>query len=189
MNRRRLPTSAVLTAAGLGLGAALVPVASAAPGDHAAAAGGAEPTVVLVHGAWADASGWDGVIKRLQRDGYPVVAPAGPLRSLSGDSAYLADYLKTVKGPVVLVGHSYGDAVITNAADDPKVKALVHVAAFAPDKGESAADLSAKFPGTHLTDDPDAPVPTALNACRSRRPTARPGWTCTSSRRSTATSS
>nr|WP_244188649.1 alpha/beta hydrolase [Streptomyces yokosukanensis] len=107
--------------------------------------------MVLVHGAFADASSWSGVIKRLERDGNPVIAPANPLRGLNSDSAYLAALLKTVKGPVVLVGHSYGGAVISQAADhDPNVKALVYIAAFSPAKGESAAELSGKFPGGTL---------------------------------------
>jgi pimeloyl-ACP methyl ester carboxylesterase len=119
---------------------------------------------VLVHGAWADASSWKGVIQGLRSDGYTVVAPANPLRGLSEDAAYLSDYLKTITGPIVLVGHSYGGSVITDAAtSNPNVKALVYIAAFAPDAGESAQALAAKFPGSHLTDDPSAPVPTALN--------------------------
>jgi pimeloyl-ACP methyl ester carboxylesterase len=113
--------------------------------------GGPKPTVVLVHGSFADASGWNGVIERLSRDGYPVLAPANPLRSLSGDSAYLASVLKTIPGPVVLVGHSYGGAVISNAATQANnVKALVYVAAFALDKGESAFGTFAVFPGSQL---------------------------------------
>ncbi|MET8449038.1 alpha/beta hydrolase [Streptomyces sp. NPDC005209] len=162
MPRTRLLTSLALTAAGLGLSAALIPTASADTPERPHAP---KPTVVLVHGAWADASGWSNVVKRLQKDGYPVVAPPNPLRSLSTDSAYLAAYLKTISGPIVLVGHSYGGAVITNAAtDNPNVKALVYIAAFAPDRDETVAALSAKFPGSHLTDDPTAPIPTALNA-------------------------
>jgi len=110
-----------------------------------------KPTVVLVHGSFADASGWNGVIERLSRDGYPVLAPANPLRSLSGDAEYLASVLKTIPGPVVLVGHSYGGAVITNAAmQAPNVKALVYVAAFALDKGETAFGTFALFPGSQL---------------------------------------
>ncbi|WP_329530427.1 alpha/beta hydrolase [Streptomyces sp. NBC_01450] len=154
---------AVLGAAGIALAVGLTTTASAVPSAHTRTA--AKPTVVLVHGAWSDSAGWSKVVKRLQADGYPVTAPATPLRSLSGDAAYLADYLKTIHGPIILVGHSYGGAVITNAAtNNPNVKALVYIAAFAPDKGESAASLSAKFPGSHLSDDPDAPVPTAINA-------------------------
>src|SRR5215475_160670 len=97
----------------------------------------AKPTVVLLHGDWADASGWSGVISRLQDDGYPVVAPPNPLRSLSGDAAYVRTFLDTISGPIVLVGHSYGGAVITNAATgDPNVRALVYIDAFAPDEGQ-----------------------------------------------------
>ncbi|WUD77263.1 alpha/beta hydrolase [Streptomyces sp. NBC_00510] len=158
---------AVVSAAGLALAAGLATTASATQDHHAKPAGKPEPkpTVVLVHGAWADSAGWSGVAKRLQADGYAVTAPATPLRGLGGDAAYLADYLKTINGPVVLVGHSYGGAVITDAATgNPNVKALVYVAAFAPDKGESVTDLVGKFPGSHLSDDPDAPLPTALNA-------------------------
>jgi pimeloyl-ACP methyl ester carboxylesterase len=110
-----------------------------------------KPTVVLVHGAWADASSWDGVIRRLQADGYAVVAPANPLRSLTGDAAYISTVLKSIKGPIVLVGHSYGGAVITDAATgNPNVKALVYVDAFVPDQGESVLDLASKYPGSKL---------------------------------------
>jgi pimeloyl-ACP methyl ester carboxylesterase len=95
------------------------------------------PTVVLVHGAFADASSWNGVITRLQAEGVPVTAPANPLRGISADSAYLASVLEQIDGPVVAVGHSYGGAVISNAATDAKnVVGLVYVAAFAPDEGE-----------------------------------------------------
>jgi pimeloyl-ACP methyl ester carboxylesterase len=101
-----------------------------------------KPTVVLVHGAWADASSWTPVIERLQKAGYPVVAPPNPLRGLTSDSAYIASYLKQVSGPVILVGHSYGGAVITNAAvGDANVKALVYIAGWAPDQGDSLASL------------------------------------------------
>ena len=96
-----------------------------------------KPTIVLVHGAFADASGWTGVIKNLQRDGYPVFAPANPLRSLQGDTEYVRTFLSTIDGPIVLVGHSYGGAVITNAATDvANVYSLVYVCGFALDEGE-----------------------------------------------------
>ncbi|MFJ6087924.1 alpha/beta fold hydrolase [Streptomyces sp. NPDC092369] len=112
-----------------------------------------KPTVVLVHGAFADSTSWNGVIRELRHDGYPVVAVANPLRSLKGDSAYLKDVLASIDGPVVLAGHSYGGSVISNAATgDKDVKALVYVAAFLPEKGESAVDLSGKFPGSTLGD-------------------------------------
>lgn len=110
-----------------------------------------KPTIVLVHGAWADGSSWNGVTRRLQRDGYSVVVPAVPLRSLSGDSAYIASVLAAIKGPIVLAAHSYGGAVVTNAAQgNPNVKALVYVDGFVPDAGESVLDLAMKNPGSEL---------------------------------------
>ena len=118
------------------------------------------PTIVLVHGAFADASSWNGVIPKLQAEGYEVIAVANPLRSLAGDSAYVSAILKTIQGPVVLVGHSYGGAVINNAAiGNDNVKALVLVAGFAPEAGESAADLVGKFPGATLGGALAPPVP------------------------------
>ena len=102
------------------------------------------PTVVLVHGAFADASSWDGVIERLQGKGITVTAPANPLRGIAADSAYTAAVLAQIDGPVVAVGHSYGGAVITNAATDAKnVVGLVYVAAFAPDEGETLGAIEA----------------------------------------------
>jgi pimeloyl-ACP methyl ester carboxylesterase len=110
-----------------------------------------KPTVVLVHGAWADSSSWSRVVRRLQRDGYPVRVVPNPLRSLGTDSDYLAGYLQTIPGPIVLVGHSYGGAVVTNAATgNPNVKALVYVDAFAPDQGESVVQLASAKPGSAL---------------------------------------
>lgn len=114
-------------------------------------------TIVLVHGALADSSSWDGVISRLEAHGYTVIAAADPFRSLKGDSDYVSGIVKNVKGPVVLVGHSYGGSIITNAATGAdNIKALVYVAAYAPDGGESAFDLTGKFPGSIL---PDALAP------------------------------
>ncbi len=110
-----------------------------------------KPTIVLVHGAWADASSWNSEIAGLQAAGYTVDAPASPLRSLSGDAAYIASSLKTITGPIVLVGHSYGGAVITNAADgNLNVKALVYIDAFVPDQGESVLQLAEQYPGSKL---------------------------------------
>jgi pimeloyl-ACP methyl ester carboxylesterase len=110
-----------------------------------------KPTIVLVHGAWADASGWNGVAERLQSDGYTVVAPANPLRGLPTDAAYLSSVLDTVPGPVVVAGHSYGGMVMTNAAAGrPNVKALVYIAAFAPDLGDTVGGLGAMNPGSEL---------------------------------------
>jgi pimeloyl-ACP methyl ester carboxylesterase len=102
------------------------------------------PTVVLVHGAFADASSWNGVIERLQAKGISVTAPANPLRGIAADSAYIASLFGQIEGPVVAVGHSYGGAVITNAATDAKnVVGLVYVAAFAPDEGETLGAVEA----------------------------------------------
>ena len=104
---------------------------------------GPKPTVVLVHGAWADSSGWSEVIRRLEKDDYRVLAPANPLRSLAGDAAYLASFLAQEEGPFVLVGHSYGGAVITNAAaGNPDVQALVYINGFVPDVGEDILHLA-----------------------------------------------
>ena len=134
-------------AAGIAAVLAVVALFASSSSARADAAQGkdsfAKPTIVLVHGAWAGPSSWDEVASRLQKDGYTVDVPVNPLRSLSGDSAYLASYLSSINGPIVLVGHSYGGAVITNAATgNPNVKALVYVDAFIPDQGQSLVDLT-----------------------------------------------
>lgn len=117
-------------------------------------------TIVLVHGAFADASSWNRVIEVLEKDGYPVVAVANPLRSVRGDAGYVANILAGMKSPIVLVGHSYGGSVISEAANSaPNVKALVYVAAFAPESGETAAGLSGRFPGSTLGPTLAPPVP------------------------------
>lgn len=110
------------------------------------------PTIVLEHGAFADASSWDGVVERLQQADYPVVAAANPLRGPAVDAAYLRSVVEHIDGPVVLVGHSYGGTVISQAATglEEKVKALVYIAAFLPDTGESSLGLTNKFPGSTL---------------------------------------
>lgn len=106
-----------------------------------------KPTIVLVHGAFADGSSWDGVTRMLQSEGYTVYVPPNPLRGLASDSAYLASFLQTITGPIVLVGHSYGGAVITNAATgNPNVIVLVYVDAFVPDQGETLGGLSSVPP-------------------------------------------
>lgn len=124
-----------------------------------AAAEPAKPTIVLVHGAFADSSSWNGVIAALQAKGYPVVAAANPLRSVAADAAYVSSVVESIDGPVVLVGHSYGGQVISNAANGhDNVKSLVYVAAFAPEAGEAVAELAAKFPGGTLGEALAAPV-------------------------------
>ncbi|HWL30349.1 MAG TPA: alpha/beta hydrolase [Burkholderiaceae bacterium] len=111
----------------------------------------AKPTIVLVHGAFADSSSWNDVASDLVVRGYPVVAAANPLRSVKYDAAYLDALLETIDGPVVLVGHSYGGMVISGVdSGRHEIKALVYVAAFAPEMGESAAGLSTRFPGSTL---------------------------------------
>src|SRR5881398_1904877 len=106
-----------------------------------------KPSIVLVHGAWADGSSWNRVVGLLQVQGYTVYVPPNPLRGLTSDSAYIASFLQTITGPIILVGHSYGGAVITNAATgNANVKALVFIDAFAPDEGESLASLSSVPP-------------------------------------------
>ncbi|GAB2663846.1 alpha/beta fold hydrolase [Nocardia goodfellowii] len=110
-----------------------------------------EPTIVLVHGAFADSSSWHGVVENLRAQGYSVLAAANPLRGLATDAAYVASVLDTVEGPVVLAGHSYGGSVITvAAAGKTNVTALVYIAAFIPAEGESALELTGKFPGSTL---------------------------------------
>ena len=146
-------TLAVFAAAAAAIASMAILFASS-PAQSAAAAPrqvDTRPTIVLVHGAWADTSSWDGVITRLQADGYTVVAPANPLRSLLGDAAYVRSVLKSIKGPVVLVGHSYGGAVITNAATGASnVRALVFIDAFVPAQGETVLELASKYPGSEL---------------------------------------
>ncbi|MDI6105981.1 alpha/beta hydrolase [Actinoplanes sp. NEAU-A12] len=120
---------------------------------------GHKPTIVLVHGAFADGASWNPVIERLQRRGFSTVAVANPLRGVRSDADALDARLAGIDGPVVLVGHSYGGAVITNVtARSEKVKALVYVAAFAPAQGEAAAQLAGKYPGSTLGETL-APVP------------------------------
>jgi pimeloyl-ACP methyl ester carboxylesterase len=121
----------------------------------------AKPTIVLVHGAFADSSSWYGVIGILQKAGYPVVAAANPLRSVKGDADTVRSLVAAIKTPIVLVGHSYGGMVISGAASgEANVKALVYVAAFAPEAGESAGGLNAKFPGSLIGPDTlGQPVP------------------------------
>ncbi|MBO1752528.1 alpha/beta hydrolase [Actinotalea sp. BY-33] len=121
------------------------------------------PTVVLVHGAFAESSSWNDVIALLTTEGYPVIAAANPLRGLDTDAEYLRTVLNSVSGPIVIAGHSYGGSVMSEAADGhPQVKALVYVASFILDAGESTGELAAKFPGGELGPALNAvPLPTA----------------------------
>jgi len=145
---RILLIAVVLAVAGLLVSASQIAPAGAATA-YAARGGGPKPAIVLEHGAWADGSSWDGVIQRLQADGYTVYAPPNPLRGLANDSATLSDFLKSLTGPVIVVGHSYGGMVITNAAiGDQNVKALVYIDAFIPAQGETAFRLTAAQPGS-----------------------------------------
>src|SRR5437773_1860716 len=120
-----------------------------------ATADGGVKNVVLVHGGFVDGSGWQGVYETLKKDGYVVSIVQNPTISLADDVAVTKRILAAQNGPVILVGHSYGGAVITEAGSDPKVAGLVYVAAFAPDKGESVASLIKDPP-------PGAPVPPIL---------------------------
>lgn len=121
-----------------------------------------KPTIVLVHGAFADSSSWNGVIEILEKDGFSVVAAANPLRGVRSDGDYVAGVLASIDAPVVLVGHSYGGSVISDAAEGhANVKALVYVAAFAPEVGETAAQLAGKFEGSTLG--PTLAPPVALS--------------------------
>jgi pimeloyl-ACP methyl ester carboxylesterase len=155
MTYRKIPVRAVRPALLTFLSAVvlLLSFGSVAQASAKSRTAAAKPTVVLVHGAWADGSSWDGVVARLQRDGYTVDVPANPLRGVASDSAYLASYLKTVTGPIILAGHSYGGMVITNAAtENPAVKALVYIDAFIPAQGETLLQLAGAQPGSTLAD-------------------------------------
>jgi pimeloyl-ACP methyl ester carboxylesterase len=118
------------------------------------------PTIVLVHGAFAESSSWDAVINRLVDAGHPVIAAANPLRSVASDAAAVADVVRAVDGPVVLAAHSYGGAVISNVpADAGDIVGLVYANGFAPESGESAFSLAGMFPGSELGETTIRPVP------------------------------
>lgn len=122
----------------------------------------ASPTIALVHGAFAESASWNGVISALQERGYSTIAIANPLRSLQEDAAYVRSVLESLPGPVVVAGHSYGGSVMSEAADGlPNVKALVFVASFILEAGESTGELANKFPG-NLLGTALAPVPFPL---------------------------
>lgn len=160
---RRAATRVLIAGCALGAAATLVPdtSASAAPQTATAAAqhgtAWTKPTIVLVHGAWADASSWNPVMARLIHEGYTVYAPPNPLRGVDSDAKTIADFVNTIPGPVVLVGHSYGGMVITNAATQtPNVKALVYDDAYIPDQGETVFQINAAQPGSCVTATPSS---------------------------------
>lgn len=158
MNTRKrrgfLGIAAAALAASLAVTGAVALPASAEPASVAKPPSPPKPTIVLVHGAFADSSGWSVVGAALQAEGYPVLAFSNPLRGIQYDSEYLREFLSTIQGPVVLVGHSYGGALITNAATgNPNVKSLVYIAAYALDEGESVQAANALGGGhTEVTD-------------------------------------
>lgn len=153
--KNSLPAAVAALTAGvlaLGIGAATSSSAQTLQNDKPL-----KPTIVLVHGAWADGSSWSAVTSKLQSAGYTVDVVANPLRGLASDALYLRDLLATIPGPVVLVGHSYGGMVTTSAATgNPNVKALVYVDAFIPDQGDSVGALAAAQPGSDL--DPNSSI-------------------------------
>jgi pimeloyl-ACP methyl ester carboxylesterase len=150
-NSKNTHTWRFVTFAVAALIAGAVAAIAVASSGRTQAGGTAKPTIVLVHGGWADSSGWNAEIVKLEQLGYPVIAPANPLRGLTSDADYVRSVLRTINGPIVLVGHSYGGAVISNAAVGvSNVKALVYIAGFAPDKGESLIQLVTKNPGTMI---------------------------------------
>src|SRR3954447_24967531 len=197
--RLRCARSLVLLAAASLAALCLKPIL--ASGD-APARTAAKPTIVFVHGAFADASGFAAVTSRLQDRGYTVIAPANPLRGPASDAAYVASVMKTIDGPIVLVAHSYGGAVITEAATEvSNVRALVYLNALALDEGETNLDITNRFPnrffdavlprpfpepdgsvGTDLYIDPakfrsvfatDVPARTAARMASAQRPVSR----------------
>ena len=139
------------TLLGVGLAGSATAATATAHAPSGSAAPAPKPTIVLVHGAWADSSSWNAVVEQLQALGYTVDAPPNPLGGVSSDSAYLSDFLSTISGPIVLVGHSYGGFVITNAATgNTQVKALVYDDAFIPASGDTPESLSSAKPGSCL---------------------------------------
>lgn len=149
--RRRATRVATALAAGIA-GGGLVTACTANTVTHAGPPDDApRPTIILEHGAFADGSSWNDVIEKLRQDRYPVVAAANPLRGPTSDATTLRGLISRIDGPVILVGHSYGGSVISAAgAGNDKVKALVYVAAFLPAPGETALELTGKYPGSTL---------------------------------------
>jgi pimeloyl-ACP methyl ester carboxylesterase len=146
-------------AGSMALAGPLATAAEAAPAQAGKQKPKVKPTIVLVHGGYADSSCWNATIQQLHHQGYPTIAGSNPLRGIPTDAPYIASLLDSVNGPVVLVAHSVGGTVITNAAAGKNnVKALVYIAAFAPDVGEAQGELINKFPGS-LIGPVSVPVP------------------------------
>ncbi len=157
-----LTRGVLLRRAGRGAGAALAasalaslphaPVAQAATAAARRTTMSTKPTIILVHGAFAESASWNGSIDRLVEQGFPTIAAAVPLRSIAGDTTFVSAIVKSIKGPVVLVGHSYGGAIISSAsAENANVKALVFVSGLAPEPGEKLGALVGRYPGSTLT--------------------------------------
>jgi len=160
--RTGTPIGARITLSCLAAALAAVLLGAALATTPAPARAGDKPTIVLVHGAFADASGFGAVTSRLQRRGFTVIAPANPLRGPAGDAAYVASVMRTISGPIVLVAHSYGGAVISEAANQvPNVKALVYLDALALEAGESNLDIANRFPSKLLPALQPRPFPQA----------------------------
>ncbi|MER5689068.1 alpha/beta hydrolase [Streptomyces sp. NPDC002205] len=142
---------AIATGAAAAASAALLTPGNATATTTGDAKPGTKPTIVLVHGGYADSSCWNGVIQELQGQGYTTIAGSNPLRGIPTDAPYIGSLLDSISGPVVLVAHSMGGTVITNAAaGKSNVKALVYIAAFVPDVGETQGELIEKFPGSEV---------------------------------------
>ncbi|MFE4413123.1 alpha/beta fold hydrolase [Streptomyces sp. NPDC093064] len=145
--RRRV----IATGAAAAASAAILTPSSATAAVTSHNSPGAKPTIALVHGGYADSSCWNGVIQELQSKGYTTIAGSNPLRGIPTDAPYIASLLDSISGPIVLVAHSMGGTVITNAAaGKSNVKALVYIAAFVPDVGETQGELIDKFPGSEV---------------------------------------
>lgn len=160
-NPRNWKIAGTVAAGVIALSATLATTVSATPSHPSTQAAtvadhhGPKPTVVLIHGAFADGSSWNGEVAELQHDGYPVIAPDLPLRGVASDSAYVTSIVRSISGPVVLVGHSYGGEIATEvAASDPQqIKGIVYAAAYIPQAGETALGLTTQFPGSLLGPD------------------------------------
>jgi pimeloyl-ACP methyl ester carboxylesterase len=150
LTRRQVLATGAAVAGSAALAAPLASTAAAATVDDQSTAA-TKPTIVLVHGGYADSSCWNATIQELQQEGYTTVCGSNPLRGIPTDAPYIGSLLDFISGPIVLVAHSMGGTVITNAAaGKANVKALVYIAAFVPDVGETQGELITKFPGSEV---------------------------------------